>query len=107
MVDSLWKRTSDDNGFLPLTRFAPLTDLSHGEERLSRGAIQALTVLAVLLGTAGGCAQAPPTRDPYVDAHGPVVNPLAPGARVGLAGKVPVATGPYVAREGMNTGTPK
>jgi hypothetical protein len=65
-----------------------------------------LLLLAVALIAAGCGAGQEPTRDPAVDAKGPVVNPLAPGAQSGGAG-APVSGGLYKAPPGMKTGVPK
>ena len=64
-----------------------------------------IAVCAFIL-VGGGCGQEP-TRDPAVDAKGPVVNPLAPGARGGAKGEAPVSGGLYTAPPGMKTGAPK
>jgi hypothetical protein len=53
-----------------------------------------------------GCGS-PPTRDPAVDTKGPIVNPLAPGAKGGPPGSAPISGELYKAPPGMKTGVPK
>ena len=62
-----------------------------------------LVAFALIL---AGCSS-PPTRDPAVDAKGPIVNPLAPGAKGGSAHSAAVSGDPYKAPPGMKTGIPK
>jgi len=68
--------------------------------------MRTLLVAFVLITTCWGCGQEP-TRDPAVDAKGPIVNPLAPGAQAGANKGAPVSGGLYKAPPGMKTGVPK
>ncbi|HLK14305.1 MAG TPA: hypothetical protein VKT78_05835 [Fimbriimonadaceae bacterium] len=64
-----------------------------------------MRVLLVLALFAAGCGREP-TRDPNVDANGPVVNPSAPGAKAGAKSAAPMGT-VYSAPPGAKTGIPK
>ena len=53
-----------------------------------------------------GCGHEP-TRDPDVDAKGPIVNALAPGARSGVKEGAAISGGLYKAPPNTKTGIPK
>ena len=63
-----------------------------------------LVSLAIL--TLGGCSHSDETRVADPDAGGPIVNPLAPGAKAGLHAGAASAQ-EFTAPPGMKTGIPK